>query len=305
MSCSECGTRMKSKFWRKKWAHMLDRWNNALYSVSRVKSQRKGWIRAPCHVGARCTIEILEKKTPFGNNLQITKEKFQQESGPKPKSQVAASRKSWPRRNLQFHPWNYATTVQRSLDFSCQHNTQAQLERNGDIFWSGVSKMPVRVRNNANKEVFHGKQLTAFLRRHPLTAVLYLPNRSSVRRWKLEDGKGLKLSRGEDGLNLPCGHQREREGEEDKQSRPITGAKTCTEASWPHGCPRSTVNRLDMAEKQVVAVATTSSSDSEPSGQRGPAACPSSPTPNPIQWSSGAEHGLLCRLTRPASRPRP
>ena len=91
---------------------------------------------------------------------------------------------------------------------------------------------------------------------------------------------------------------RQKERGEDKQSRPITGAKTCTEASWPHGCPRSTVNRLDMAEKQVVAVASTSSSGSEPSSQREPAACPSSPTPdppNPMVLRSRAR--LLCRLT--------
>ena len=80
--------------------------------------------------------------------------------------------------------------------------------------------MRVRVRTNANKEAFHGKQLTAFLRRRPLTAVTYcyLPNR--VRRWKkLADGKRSKLLRGEDGLNLPCG-QDARKRERGRQTAP-------------------------------------------------------------------------------------
>jgi len=167
--------------------------------------------------------------------------------------------------------------------------------------------MRVRVRTNANKEAFHGKQLNAFLRRRPLTAVTYcyLPNR--VRRWKkLADGKRSKLSRGGDGLNLPwTGPQRERERERERERVPTNhrrgGAET-KDAAKLHGCPRSTVNRLDMAEKQVVAVASTSSSGSEPSS------VPLVSDPRPTQSNGPPEQSTAAvspHATRPASRPRP
>jgi hypothetical protein len=66
--------------------------------------------------------------------------------------------------------------------------------------------------------------------------------------------------------------------EEDKQSQPITGAKTCSAASCLHGL----MVLLDMAEKLLaaVAIAATFNSGSRPLQPKPPAACPSSPTPN-------------------------
>ena len=172
-------------------------------------------------------------------------------------------------------------------------------------FWSGVSKMRVRVRTNANKEAFHGKQLTAFLRRRPLTAVTYcyLPNR--VRRWKkLADGKRSKLSRGGDGLNLPwTGHQRERE----RESRPITGAaapKQNMQRSFMGARgPPSTAwiwrkNRWWPLHPHPAPAPSPAASESQ---QRAPRLRP--PT-HPIQWSSGAKHGC-CVASRAPPRPRP
>ena len=171
MSCSKCGIWMKS--WRRKYATYLTGGTTCQHVVQQARYAdeipEKGVDptrdSTPCRVATAvhgCNFD--EKKTLFGNKLQVRKEKFQQESDPKPKSRVAVRQKSQKKVAIP--------SVQQSLDFSRQHNTHAQLERIGDIFWFGVIKMPVRVRNNANKEAFHGKQLTAFLRRRPVTAVL-------------------------------------------------------------------------------------------------------------------------------------
>ena len=55
-----------------------------------------GGYTIPC--SERGTRMKFWRKTLIGNNLQVVKEKFQQESSPKPKSRVALHRKSWPRR---------------------------------------------------------------------------------------------------------------------------------------------------------------------------------------------------------------
>jgi hypothetical protein len=95
------------------------------------------------------------------------------------------------------------------------------------------------------------------------------------------------------------------------------------QASWPHGGTRlrSTVNRLDMAEKQVVALQPHPTPTprpnpaqqppppprpAPPTSQPAPAACPFLPSSSlsdsiPIQWPSGARAGL----TRPAFSSRP
>ena len=69
-------------------------------------------------------------------------------------------------------------------------------------------------------------------------------------------------------------------------------------------CPRSTIDRLDMAEKQVVAVATTSNSGSnasrsEPSRAASSVPLPSSPTPT--QSNGPPEHGAA--LVSPSRAP--